>query len=77
MSLLGPDDFDLGRKERKKKLARDLAPEVYKQIEKWLDHEDEREALCKISDLVGPEEARRILAKRKLKTRRGSLSEDP
>jgi hypothetical protein len=34
MSLLGPDDFDLDRKGRKKKLAKDLSPAVAKEIEK-------------------------------------------
>jgi secreted Zn-dependent insulinase-like peptidase len=65
MSLLGPDDFDLTKKERKKKLAKDLSPEVYKQIEKWLDREDDPEALHRLSELVGPERARQLLAKKK------------
>lgn len=65
MSLLGPDDFDLTKKERKKKLAKDLSPAVYKQIEKWLDKEDDPEALQRLSDLVGPERARQLLAKKK------------
>ncbi|NHJ13945.1 MAG: hypothetical protein EAX95_09720 [Candidatus Thorarchaeota archaeon] len=76
MSLLGPDDFDLGRKERKKKLAKDLAPEVYRQIERWLELEDDREALRRISELVGPEEANRLLAKRRLKMRKEPLSDE-
>ncbi len=65
MSLLGPDDFDLGKKERKKKLAKDLSPEVYKQIEKWLDKEDDPDRLQRLSELVGPEEARRLIARKK------------
>ncbi|NHI84135.1 MAG: hypothetical protein EAX81_07515 [Candidatus Thorarchaeota archaeon] len=73
MSLLGPDDFDLGRKERKKKLAKDLAPEVCRQIERWLELEDDKEALHRISELVGPEEANRLIAKKRLKARKGSL----
>jgi hypothetical protein len=77
MSLLGPDDFDLGRKERKKKLAKDLAPEVYRQIERWLELEDDREALRRISELVGPEEANRLLAKRRMKMRKDPLSDEP
>ena len=66
MSLLGPDDFDLSRKERKKKLAKDLSPETYKQIEKWLDREDE-DSIQHLTDLVGPEEAERLLSKKKRK----------
>ena len=50
MSLLGPDDFDLDRKGRKKKLAKDLSPEVSKQIDRWLDKMDEEELLEKLSD---------------------------
>jgi len=66
MSLLGPDDFDLSKKDRKKKLAKDLSPEAYKQIEKWLDREDE-ESIQNITDLVGPEEAKRLLSKKRRK----------
>ncbi|MFW9835789.1 MAG: hypothetical protein ACFFEK_17435 [Candidatus Thorarchaeota archaeon] len=65
MSLLGPDDFDLDRKGRKKKLAKDLAPSVAKEIEKWLDREDDPEAFRRVSELVGPEEAARLFAKRR------------
>ncbi|MHA1863090.1 MAG: hypothetical protein ACTSWA_04920, partial [Candidatus Thorarchaeota archaeon] len=57
MSLLGPDDFDLGRKGRKKKLAKDLSPAVAKEIEKWLDKQDDPEAFRRVSELVGQEEA--------------------
>ena len=64
MSLLGPDDFDLSKKERKKKLAKDLSPEVAKQIERWLDLDDEKVAFDRLSELVGPEEATRLLRKR-------------
>ncbi|MDF1537398.1 MAG: hypothetical protein P1Q69_00630 [Candidatus Thorarchaeota archaeon] len=77
MSMLGPDDFDLGKKERKKKLARDLSPEVYKQIEKWLDREDDPEALHRISELVGPDEARRLIGKKKIGVRKDSLLDEP
>jgi hypothetical protein len=63
MSLLGPDDFDLDKKGRKKKLAKDLAPSVAREIEKWLDREDDPEAFKRVSDLVGPEEAARLFAK--------------
>ena len=65
MSLLGPDDFDLDRKGRKKKLAKDLSPSVAKEIEKWLDKQDNPEAFRRVSELVGPEEASRLLAKRR------------
>jgi hypothetical protein len=60
MSLLGPDDFDLDGKSRKKKLAKDLSPSVTKEIEKWLDRENDPEAFRRVSELVGPEEAARL-----------------
>ena len=69
--ILGPDDFDLKKKDRKKKLAKDLSPETYKQIEKWLDREDDPESQRNLSDLVGPDEARRLIAKKK----KGRLSD--
>ncbi|TFG96749.1 hypothetical protein E4H12_10390 [Candidatus Thorarchaeota archaeon] len=65
MSLLGPDDFDLSGKGRKKKLAKDLSPAVAKEIEKWLDRQDDPEALRRVSELVGPEEASRLFAIRR------------
>ncbi len=64
MSILGPDDFDLSRKERKKKLAKDLSPAVQKEIERWLDREDDTMTFEQLVELVGPEEARRLLRKR-------------
>ena len=70
MSLLGPDDFDLSGKGRKKKLAKDLSPAVAKEIEKWLDKQDDPEAFRRISELVGPEEASRLFAKRRVHGRR-------
>lgn len=70
MSLLGPDDFGLGRKGRKKKLAKDLSPEVQKFIEEWLDKEDDPEAFERLSEMVGPEEARRLIAKRRKQKQR-------
>jgi hypothetical protein len=77
MSLLGPDDFDLTNKERKRKLAKDLSPEVSKQVERWLEHSDEPGALEHLSDLVGSEEARRLLDKRRARLKRiDPLSED-
>ncbi|MFQ5831342.1 MAG: hypothetical protein ACE5H4_01405 [Candidatus Thorarchaeota archaeon] len=65
MSLLGPDDFGKGKKGRLKKHAKDLSPGVRQEIEKWLEELDEDEALERISDLVGPEEARRLLRKKR------------
>ncbi|OLS29635.1 MAG: hypothetical protein ThorAB25_15320 [Candidatus Thorarchaeota archaeon AB_25] len=70
MSLLGPDDFDLDKKGRKKKLAKDLSPSVAKEIEKWLDREDDPEAFRRVSELVGPEEAARLFDKRRRHGRR-------
>ncbi len=70
MSLLGPDDFDLDRKGRKKKLAKDLSPAVAKEIEKWLDKHDDPEAFKRVAELVGPEEAKRLFAKRRVHGRR-------
>jgi hypothetical protein len=77
MSLLGPDDFGLKKKDRKKKLAKDLSPEMYKQIEKWLDREDDPESLQNLSDLVGPDEARRLIAKKKKGRLRDPLVDEP
>ena len=70
MSLLGPDDFDLTRKGRKKKLAKDLTPAVQKEIDKWLDKIEDPAALGRLTDLVGPEEARRMLAQRRTRLKR-------
>ena len=67
MSLLGPDDFDLDRKGRKKKLAKDLPPEMQKQIEQWLDKMEEEEVFDRLSELYGPEQARLLLLKLKKK----------
>ncbi|MBY8998098.1 MAG: hypothetical protein KGD60_10215 [Candidatus Thorarchaeota archaeon] len=70
MSLLGPDDFDLGNKGRKKKLAKDLSPSVAKEIERWLNREDDPEAFRRVSELVGTEEATRLFARRRQHGRR-------
>ena len=70
MSLLGPDDFDLTRKGRKKKLAKDLSPAVQKEIDKWLDKIEDPAALGRLTDLVGPEEARRMFAQRRARLKR-------
>jgi hypothetical protein len=65
MSLLGPDDFDLDRKGRKKKLAKDLSPATQKEIEKWLEREDDPEAFKRLTELVGADEASRLLGRRR------------
>ena len=65
MSLLGPDDFDLDRKGRKKKLAKDLSPSVAKEIEKWLDKQDDPEAFRRVTELVGADEASRLFGRRR------------
>jgi hypothetical protein len=61
MSLLGPDDFDLSEKERRKKLARDLSPGVRKQVEKLLEQEDDSDAVRKLTSLVGEKKAEKLL----------------
>ncbi len=61
MSLLGPDDFDLDRKGRAKKHAQDMTPALRKLIDKWLNEPDEDLARRELTDLVGPEEARRLM----------------
>lgn len=53
MSILGPDDFGKSKKERTKKLAKDLAPQVARQIEKILEANDEEEAMKKIERQFG------------------------
>ena len=70
MSLLGPDDFDLTGKERKKKLAKDLSPAVQKEIDKWIDKIEDPAALGRLTDLVGPEEARRLFSQRRTRSKR-------
>ena len=74
MSLLGPDDFGLDRKGRKKKLAKDLSPELQKDVDKWLDRADDPEAFKRISEMVGPEQARLLIAKRR--KRKAELGSD-
>lgn len=74
MSLLGPDDFGLDRKDRKKKLAKDLSPELQKDIGKWLDRADDPEAFKRISEMVGPEQARLLIARRR--KRKAELGSD-
>lgn len=61
MSLLGPDDFDLSEKERRKKLARDLSPAVRKRVEKLLEREDDPDAIRKLGSLVGEKKAEKLL----------------
>ena len=70
MSLLGPDDFDLDRKGRKKKLAKDLSPAVAKEIEKWLERGDDPEAFRRVTELVGADEASRLFGRRRRLDRR-------
>lgn len=70
MSLLGPDDFGLGRKGRKKKLAKDLSPDAQRFIEDWLEREDDPEVFDRLSELVGPDEARRLIAQRRKRKKR-------
>ena len=76
MSLLGPDDFGLSKKERKKKLAKDLSPALQKTIEEWLDRTDNPIAFEHIAQLVGPDEARRLIAQHKALLKRRAI-EDP
>jgi hypothetical protein len=64
MSLLGPDDYNLNEKGRKKKLAKDLSPSVAEEIEKWLDKLDTPLAFKKIAELVGEEEAKQLIGER-------------
>lgn len=75
MSLLGPDDFDLDERSRKKKLAKDLSPAVAKEVERWLERERDPEAFRRVSELIGPEEASRLFAKRR--QARKSKQRDP
>ncbi|MHA1962328.1 MAG: hypothetical protein ACW99U_19155 [Candidatus Thorarchaeota archaeon] len=70
MSLLGPDDFELDGKKRKKKLAKDLSPAHQKMIEKWLDDLDNPKLFERLADLVGPDEARRRIAQRRLRRKK-------
>ncbi|MHA1768697.1 MAG: hypothetical protein ACTSV3_02475 [Candidatus Thorarchaeota archaeon] len=71
VSLLGPDDFGLSKKEKKKKLAKDLSPAVQKEIERWLDNLDEQRAIERITELVGPDQARMLIDKRKREKKLG------
>ncbi len=61
MSLLGPDDFDLDKKGRAKKLAQDLSPALRKEVERWLAEPDEDRARRELTRLVGAEEAQRLM----------------
>jgi len=73
MSLLGPDDFGLSKKERKKKLAKDLSPALQKTIEQWLDRTEDPVTFDRISDIVGPDEARRLIAQRRALLKRKAI----
>jgi hypothetical protein len=70
MSLLGPDDFGLDRKSRAKKLAKDLSPELQKEIDHWLERTDDPDAMQRLTEIVGPDEAKRLVSKRRLSTTR-------
>ena len=70
--MLGPDDFDLDRKGRKKKLAKDLSPSAAKEIEKWLDKQDDPEAFRRVTELVGADEASRLFGRRRRLHRRAT-----
>jgi hypothetical protein len=76
MSLLGPDDFGLDRKSRTKKLAKDLSPSLQREIEKWLDNAEEPSALEKLSEIVGPEEAKRLMSRRLTSKKKKTENED-
>ena len=76
MSMLGPDDFGLSKKERKKKLAKDLSPAAQKDIEKWIDLDEDSDEFERLLEQVGPEEARRLIAQRRAKMKR-KVMRDP
>ena len=65
MSLLGPDDFGLDRKGRAKKLARDLSPALQKEVDSWLEKTEDPAAIERLTEIVGPEEAKRLISKRR------------
>ncbi|TFF96794.1 hypothetical protein EU546_00655 [Candidatus Thorarchaeota archaeon] len=60
LSMLGPDDFGKSKKERAKKLAKDLAPEVARQIEKILESNDDEEAMRKIERRFGSDITKKL-----------------
>lgn len=78
MSLLGPDDFELSRKERMKKLAKDLSPAVQKEVERLLDMIDEPGAFERLVELVGMKRARLMVTERRLhrKSKRDKLLDE-
>jgi hypothetical protein len=73
--MLGPDDFGKSRKERAKKLAKDLAPEVARQIEKILESNNDEEAMKKIERRFGSDISNRL--KMNSSSRKSSKSEEP
>ena len=73
MSLLGPDDFGLGKKGRLKKLARDLSPSARKFIEEWLDKECDPRDFERVAELVGQEEAQRLMMECKRRKRKAKM----
>lgn len=70
MSLLGPDDFGLDRKSRAKKLSKDLSPALQKEIDAWLERIDDPVAIQRLTEILGPEEAKRMVSKRRATARR-------
>jgi hypothetical protein len=70
MSLLGPDDFGLDRKNRAKKLSKDLSPALQKEIDGWLERIDDPAAMERLTEILGPEEAKRLVSKRRTTMRR-------
>ncbi len=69
MSLLGPDDFELSRKERAKKLAKDLSPAIQKEIDRLLDGIDEPGNFERLVQLVGFRRAKIMVTDRRLHKR--------
>ncbi len=65
MSLLGPDDFGLSRKERAKRLAKDLSPAVQKEIDRLLDDIDAPGNFERLVELVGRRRAKYLTANRR------------
>lgn len=70
MSLLGPDDFDLSRKERAKKLAKDLSPAIQKEIDRLLDAIDSPGNFERLVQLVGLRRAKIMVTDRRLHKRK-------
>ena len=54
----------------------DLSPELQKDIDKWLDRADDPEAFKKISEMVGPEQARLLIARRRKRRAESGADDD-